>query len=864
MNPGGRTRTPESKGAPGEKRAPRTLALVPSGLAALWARAGETAPKLAFAAIVYAASLPFVGLALPSAWLAVMVALIAVGGGRGAGEHGFDPFDWLLAAGYSVAALYLVLLYGGAMQTFAVTLYGVVMFQILARDYAQPRRLWANLAPPLTSMFLVQAAAAALRIHSGRPLEIVTLLASPCIVFIAFRAVHANLVGALAGEQRAAARAGANARRTAEAHRVAIMAEDLAGIGHWRLDAVSLVFSASDGLCRILGVDRRFTAPDLETMLALFVPRDRPRVRKHVEAIVRQGIPFAFEAELVRPSGEARRVIAKGAAERDAEGALATIIGTVMDVTAMRRREEALERSEARFRMLADHSTDIVIWIGPDLAIRYVSPAIRQLGVDPDAVIGTSVLDLVHPEDRVRAGANIADLFSGAPVDHSVRREHRFLTAGGELVWLEANPTIIADDSGAPTSVVASLRDVTARRATEDDLIAAKLAAEAAGEAKSEFLANMSHEIRTPLTAILGFASLLEAMKDLPTRAATCARRIATSGATLLNIVNDILDFSKLEAGQVRLDPQPFAPARLFAEIAEAFTAQFEAKGLTLAVDIDPLVPAALEADAIRLRQIVVNLIGNAIKFTERGGVRVAVGYEAATGAGALTVAVNDTGVGIPKDKLGLLFERFSQVDGSVSRRYGGSGLGLSICRRLVDLMGGRIGVVSTFGVGSTFDFRVPAPPAAALEADGATDADEQSPTPLQCASILVVDDLDVNRELIRALLEAAGQSVTEAAGGVEAVRAALATPFDLILMDLQMPQIDGFAAARAIRAMDGPNRATPILALSADVLPEHILATGQAGMNGHIGKPIVPAELIGAVARWAAAPLADPAEAAA
>jgi PAS domain S-box-containing protein len=856
--------TPGPRAVPDPPRAARALASVPRGLAALWAQAGETAPRLVFAVIVYAASMPFVGVALPSAWLAVMVALIAVGAGRGANEGGVDPFDWLLAAGYSVAALYLVLLYGGAMQTFAVTLYGVVMFQILARDYAQPRRLWANLAPPLTSMFLVQAAAAAMLIHRAQPLEIVTLLASPCIVFIAFRAVHANLAGALAREQRAAARAGANARRTAEAHRVAIMAEDLAGIGHWRLDAVSLLFSASDGLCRILGIDHRSTGLDVETMLALFVARDRARVRKHVEAIVRQGIPFAFEAELVRPSGEARRVIAKGTAERDADGALATIIGTVMDVTAMRRREEALERSEARFRMLADHSTDIVIWVGPDLAIRYASPAMRQLGLDPDAVTGTSVLDLVHPEDRERAGANIADLFKGAPVDPSVRREHRFLTAEGEVVWLEANPTIIADESGAPASVVASLRDVTARRATEDDLIAAKLAAEAAGEAKSEFLANMSHEIRTPLTAILGFASLLEAMKDLPARAATCARRIATSGATLLNVVNDILDFSKLEAGQVRLDPQPFAPARLFGEIAEAFTIQIEAKELSLTVDIDSLVPPALEADAARLRQIVVNLIGNAIKFTERGGVRVAVGYEAATGAGALTVAVSDTGVGIPKDKLGLLFERFSQVDGSVSRRYGGSGLGLSICRRLVDLMGGRIGVVSTHGVGSTFDFRVPAPPAAAVEANGVTDADQQSPARALRASILVVDDLDVNRELIRALLEAAGQSVTEAAGGVEAVRAALATPFDLILMDLQMPQIDGFAAARAIRSMNGPNRATPILALSADVLPEHILATGRAGMNGHIGKPIVPAELIGAVTRWAAAPPADPSEAAA
>jgi len=278
-------------------------------------------------------------------------------------------------------------------------------------------------------------------------------------------------------------------------------------------------------------------------------------------------------------------------------------------------------------------------------------------------------------------------------------------------------------------------------------------------------------------------------------------------------------------------------------DVMALFAEQARAKDLALSLDLDPGVPAALATDANRLRQVIVNLVSNAIKFTEAGEVRVGVRHA----EGVLHVSVRDTGCGVPEDKRDGLFQRFFQADGSISRRYGGTGLGLSICKGLVELMGGSIAMEPAPGGGSIFAFDVRADEAAAAP----TGANIERAGPVAVAQVLVVDDVAVNRELVRAMLQAVGHEVSEAASASEALRLTACERFDLILMDLQMPQVDGFTAARAVRAQDSANRDTPIIALSADVLPEHVAASAEAGMNGHIGKPISPAELLGAVERW-------------
>jgi len=508
--------------------------------------------------------------------------------------------------------------------------------------------------------------------------------------------------------------------------------------------------------------------------------------------------------------------------------------------------------------MLADHSTDVVVWAAEDGTILYASPASRLLGYAPEDVVGRKTFEFVHPDDLDRAINNTRDLLTGEMVDSSAPSQYRFLTPDGRYIWLEGNHTVIREPDGRPSSIVTSYRDVTTRHQLEDDLLGAKLRAEAAVEAKSEFLANMSHEIRTPLTGIIGFAGLLSEVDEMPPLAANYARRITSSGRALLAVVNDILDFSKLEAGQVELDPQPFKVAEFFEDTMAMVSPQAAAKGLDLRLEVDSDMPGALNADSARLRQVLINLLGNAIKFTDQGSVRVTATHDAA--GDRLRIAVTDTGQGVPQDKLSRLFQRFSQVDGSVTRNHGGTGLGLSICKNLVELMGGEIRVRSVVGAGSTFEFWIAASPAELDE--GEQDGVEVlADYHMQPAHILVVDDLDVNRELVRAILEATGHSVQEAAGGADAVKAALQTRFDLILMDLQMPGMDGFAAASAIRGLASPNQRTPIVALTANVLPEHVRAAAQAGMNDHIGKPISPAELLGAVARWTGQRIGDEAD---
>ena len=519
----------------------------------------------------------------------------------------------------------------------------------------------------------------------------------------------------------------------------------------------------------------------------------------------------------------------------------------------IRRRLESEAVLEKRFQYVA-RATNDAIWDW-DLATQAVSwtSGIQTTFRHTTREIGPSPhwwFEHLHPEDRDRVQCSRqAAIESGG---ETWSAEYRFLRGDGKYASVLDRGYVMRDDAGRPVRMIGAMMDITARKQVEKEMQQAKEAAEAANRAKSEFLAKMSHEIRTPMNGVMGMTDLLLDTPLTPQQSEYLGM-VKASADSLLTIINDILDFSKIEAGKLEVESVDFKLRKTLEPILKTFTLRAHQKGLKLNCAVAPDVPDCLVGDPSRLGQVLVNLLGNAVKFTDKGEVNLRVQRDSAEqGLVNLHFSVQDTGIGIPCEKLACIFEAFTQADGSTARRFGGTGLGLTISRQLVQMMGGRLWVESLPGRGSTFHFtsRFGMPKSSHTKENGEEpDTRNALQEEKESLRILLAEDNAVNQVLAVRLLEKHGHRVVVARNGYEAIARLEMEPFDLALMDVQMPELDGLEATRAIREKEKTTGAhLPIVAMTAHAMQRDQKRCLATGMDGYVSKPLNVKELISVV----------------
>jgi PAS domain S-box-containing protein len=527
------------------------------------------------------------------------------------------------------------------------------------------------------------------------------------------------------------------------------------------------------------------------------------------------------------------------------------------------------EVAEAQLQLLANNATDAVFRVGLDGTFDYASPSTRQVfGIDPTHVLGQNVMLGVHPEDVATLAEGLEQLSSG-------KRERMLLTyrtimrdVPGTWRWVESNVGLVRGQDGQPLEIISAVRDITQRKELELDLEAARQRAELAVQAKSTFLANMSHEIRTPMNGVIGFTELLLTGKLDPEQRRQ-AELIADSGRAMMRLLNDILDLSKVEAGQMRISDEAFDLHHALNACVRLVTPAVEQKGLALHLEIAEALPRMIKGDGLRLRQIILNLLGNSAKFTAQGSITLrAAPVETAKGV-SLAIEVEDTGIGVDPDRQAAIFETYVQAEAGTAARFGGTGLGLPISARLAALMGGRLELTSQPGRGSCFTLTLPL-----VESDAAMSPDrpaassrtQEAPARVTAQDrrrVLVAEDHDINQLLIMAMLRQLGCEPVIAKDGAEAIAMveesrAAGYPYHLVLMDIQMPVMDGPEATRHLRALGFTAGELPIVALTANAYADDISTCLAAGMQDHLAKPVTLASLEHALHRWGNLPKAS------
>jgi PAS domain S-box-containing protein len=689
--------------------------------------------------------------------------------------------------------------------------------------------------------------------------------------------------------EREAARAdldGANRALRQSLDQLNGIAENFPGILYRRVlhhDGTYTFPFIGNGVKRMHGLDPDAVRGDAQLLFATLHPDDRGRFQHELEASARDLTPLDFEYRIVAGDGTEKWLHCVSQPHRNEEGETVWD-GAFLDVTDQRRAEEAAAVAEARLgdaiasiadgfilfdredRLVAVNDKFAEMMFGakvdilrPGMSFETMIRTAQRLGVRP--LRGKSADEDVAEAlawHRTASSTVEFQLADGRWIRASERR-----TGDGGIVGLRTDITDLKNAESLLNAKVAAL-EVTSARLEEqgaelsgmaESLAVARDLAESAARSKGDFLATMSHEIRTPMNGIIGMTGLL-LNTSLDHDQRRYAQAVKESADGLLTIVNDILDFSKLEARRMALEEIDFSPSEVIDGVLSNLSVKAKTKNLTLTATVAPSVPAWLTGDPGRLRQILFNLVGNAIKFTDRGSVTVnATARPLADGKAELRIEVVDTGIGIAPEARARLFERFSQADSSTSRKYGGTGLGLAICRELSGLMGGTIGVDSTAGRGATFWFTVRCGLGSGLAAaTGWAATLDDVAAPARPLEVLVAEDNEINRMLLAALLTQVGHHAEFVHDGRAAVAETARRRYDLVLMDVQMPEMDGVEATRAIRAPTHPARDVPIIALTANALPSQREAYLAAGMNDYLAKPIDLAALAQVLARWGGA----------
>ncbi|NWH07433.1 MAG: PAS domain S-box protein [Alphaproteobacteria bacterium] len=619
--------------------------------------------------------------------------------------------------------------------------------------------------------------------------------------------------------------------------------------GTWEWDLRSGALQVNERWAEIVGYRQGDLVAHIDTWTALCHPHDLALSRALIHEHLSGSLPhYECEVSMRHRDGHWVWVLDRGrVASRDADGTALTMSGTQLDVSVRKNADEAVKAALREVSGFFDVSLDLLCILGLDGRIIKANQNFEPvLGYKSGELEGRNLFMVMHPDDRKEAFQIALKIIEGTEpqrfVNCCVHKDGRNL----QLEWCAQLLN---------GRIYVAGRDITARLAYEEEIEKRRIEAEAASIAKGQFLATMSHEIRTPLNGVIGMLDLVRD-KGLSAQQLPLVRDAHNAAENLLTLLNDILDFSKLESGNVPIEKLPVRVRRIVSEVCAIHSPSAQKKNIALGVEIDADVPEWVESDPTRLRQILSNLVSNAVKFTEKGHITLTAAYDPGLPLGTLRFSVRDTGLGISPDIQAKLFNRFMQADASTTRRYGGTGLGLAICKELVHLMGGEIGIESEAGKGSEFWFTLPVPMLGEVRAE--ENASLAPPVmPRAGLRILVVEDNALNQKIVAAYCDRIGLLHAVASTGMEAIAAVQREAYDAILMDVNLPEMDGLAATRAIRQLPGSASTIPIIALTANAMDGDREKFLQAGMDAYLPKPIDPQLLYATLATVTGGPRA-------